>query len=79
MTSVDKKLRLLYAFMMILGATFIVYATYALLSYHFQTTFITLSIGYLLFGSGLYNFSKQNDKISLNKKRLFCPPTHYSK
>ena len=64
--------------MMIVGTTFILYATYSLLSYEFQTTIITLTLGYLLFGIGLYNFSKLNDKIALEKKRLFCPPIRNS-
>ena len=78
MTSFNNKQHFIYKLMMIIGTSFILYATYALLSYEFQITFITLTIGYLLFGIGLYNFSKLNDKISLDKKRLFCTPIRNS-
>ena len=61
--------RFLYATLIVLGSIFIMFATYELLSYHFQATFMAITVGYILFGLGLYKFSKQNIPLVFDKKK----------
>ena len=51
--------RLFYFAFIIFGLLFTFYATYALLSYHFQTTLWSVLLGFTLTGVGIYMFSKQ--------------------
>jgi len=51
--------RLFYFTFIVFGLLFTFYATYALLSYHFQTTLWSVLLGFTLTGVGIYMFSKQ--------------------
>ena len=61
--------RLFYLSFIILGSMFIFYATYALLSYHFQATLLAVTLGFSLLGVGLYMFSKQALPLIFDKKK----------
>ncbi len=61
--------RLFYAIFIALGSLFILYATYALLSYHFQTTFISVAVGFTLLGFGIYMFSKHDIALIFDKRK----------
>jgi hypothetical protein len=51
--------RLFYFSFIILGLLFVFYATFELLSYHFQATLWSVALGFSLTGVGIYMFSKQ--------------------
>jgi cbb3-type cytochrome oxidase subunit 3 len=51
--------RLFYFSFILFGFAFIFYATFELLSYHFQATLWSIVLGFTLIGVGVYMFSKQ--------------------
>jgi len=51
--------RLFYFSFIVFGLAFIFYATFQLLSYHFQATLWSVLLGFTLTGVGIYMFSKQ--------------------
>ena len=61
--------RLLYFSLIILGLLFTFYATVELLSYNFQATLWSVSLGFTLTGMGIYMFSKQALPHIFDKKK----------
>ena len=61
--------RLFYFTFIVFGSLFTVYATYALLSYHFETTLWSVLVGFTLMGVGIYMFSKQATPHIFDKEK----------
>lgn len=53
------------------GILLVIYATYALLSYHFQVTIWTTLLGFSALGCGIYRFSRNEEDSSVHKNRNF--------
>ena len=71
--------RLFYFSFIILGLMFLAYATYALFTYHFETTLWTMLLGIPLFGIGVYQFSKQAIPLIFDKsKNLYFKNNEHS-
>jgi len=61
--------RFLYFSLIILGTFLLSYATIALLSYQFQDTLWSITLGFLFTGIGIYTFSKQALPHTFDKEK----------